>query len=30
VSFAHVSMGMGMWVALIGGGVAVASDFIRE
>jgi hypothetical protein len=30
VSFAHVSMGMGMWVALIGGGVAVASDFIRD
>ena len=30
VSFAHVSMGMGMWVALVGGGVAVASDFIRD
>ena len=30
VSFAHVSMGMGMWVALIGGGIAVASDFIRD
>jgi hypothetical protein len=28
VSFAHVSMGMGMWVALIGGGIAVASDFV--
>jgi hypothetical protein len=28
VSFAHVSMGIGMWVALIGGGVAVASDFV--
>ena len=30
VSFAHVSMGIGMWVALIGGGVAIASDFVRE
>jgi hypothetical protein len=28
VSFAHVSMGVGMWVALIGGGVALASDFV--
>ena len=30
VSFAHASMGMGMWVALLGVGVAVASDFIRD
>jgi len=30
VSFAHVSMGMGMWVALVGGGIAIASDFVRE
>jgi len=28
VSFAHVSMGVGMWVALVGGGVAIASDFV--
>jgi hypothetical protein len=28
VSFARVSMGIGMWVALIGGGVALASDFV--
>ena len=27
-SFAHVSMGIGMWVALVGGGVAIASDFV--
>lgn len=27
-SFAHVSMGAGMWVALVGGGIAVASDFV--
>ena len=30
VSFAHVSMGVGMWVALVGGGIAVASDFVRD
>src|SRR3954453_7853457 len=30
LSFAHVSMGTGMWVALVGGGIAVASDFIRD
>jgi hypothetical protein len=27
-TFAHVSMGVGMWVALAGAGVAFASDFI--
>ena len=30
VSFAHASMGMGMWVALIGAGIAVASDFVHD
>jgi hypothetical protein len=30
VSFAHVSMGAGMWVALVGAGVALASDFVRD
>jgi hypothetical protein len=30
VSFAHVSMGTAVWVALVGAGVALASDFIRE
>jgi hypothetical protein len=28
VSFAHVSMGVAMWVALVGAGVALASDFV--
>jgi len=28
VGFAHVSMGVGIWVARIGGGIAVASDFV--
>ncbi len=28
VSFAHVSMGVAVWVALVGAGVALASDFV--
>jgi hypothetical protein len=27
-TFGHVSVGIGMWVALVGGGVALASDFV--
>jgi hypothetical protein len=30
VSFAHVSMGIAVWVALVGAGVALASDFVRD
>ena len=30
VSFAHVSMGVAVWVALLGAGVALASDFVRQ
>ena len=30
LSIAHVSMGVAVWVALVGIGVAVASDFVRD
>ena len=29
-AFAHASVGIAMWVALIGAGIALASDFVRD